>query len=290
MRALPTDGIFDTIAGLPVHPLVVHAAVVLLPLGAFGVLVLLVVARWRLRFGWLTLAALAAGVGASVVAEQSGEALARRVGMPREHAEWGERLPPVAVMLFVVALVWFLLVRRAASRARRAAVPGGGGPSSGGGTATTVAGFLAGLLAVATLGVTVLVGHSGATAVWSGRIAATSSTAATSSVAATPATGSSGGATSAAGTTTKSGSTTAAPAAGSYTMDMVRAHNSASSCWSAISGSVYDLTSWISQHPGGPVVITAICGTDGTAAFAGQHAGERRPANELAGFKLGPLA
>ena len=103
--ALSTEsGPFDTIAGLPVHPLVVHGAVVLLPLAALGVLALVLVRRWRGVFGWLTLAGLAAGAGAAIVAEESGEALAARVGMPAEHAEWGERLPPVAVALFIVTL------------------------------------------------------------------------------------------------------------------------------------------------------------------------------------------
>lgn len=74
-----------------------------------------------------------------------------------------------------------------------------------------------------------------------------------------------------------------------YTLAQVAAHNGASSCWSAINGGVYDLTAWINQHPGGPQAILAICGKDGSAAFNNQHGGQRRPANELAGFKIGDL-
>lgn len=73
-----------------------------------------------------------------------------------------------------------------------------------------------------------------------------------------------------------------------YTMAQVQAHNTASSCYTAISGSVYDLTSFISQHPGGPV-ITTLCGTDGTAAFMAQHGGQGRPERELASLKIGTL-
>jgi cytochrome b involved in lipid metabolism len=74
-----------------------------------------------------------------------------------------------------------------------------------------------------------------------------------------------------------------------YTMSQVAAHNSASSCWAAINGKVYNLTSWINQHPGGPGPILSLCGTDGSAAFNAQHGGQRRPESELANFYLGPL-
>lgn len=75
-----------------------------------------------------------------------------------------------------------------------------------------------------------------------------------------------------------------------YTMAAVATHNSKSSCWSAINGKVYDLTSWISQHPGGAERILSICGKDGSAAFNGQHEGDRRPASELADYLLGDLS
>ena len=90
-----------------------------------------------------------------------------------------------------------------------------------------------------------------------------------------------------------SSASTAAPASNaptSYTLAQVSAHNNATSCWSAINGKVYDLTSWINQHPGGPKAILSICGTDGSSAFNDQHGGQSRPANELAGFSIGTLA
>ena len=77
---------------------------------------------------------------------------------------------------------------------------------------------------------------------------------------------------------------------GTYTLADVTLHNSGASCWSAINGGVYDLTSWINQHPGGPQAILIICGKDGSSAFNNQHGGQRRPSNELAGFKIGILA
>lgn len=93
--------------------------------------------------------------------------------------------------------------------------------------------------------------------------------------------GSSGGQTQLTGSTGTQAST--------YTMTQVKTHNSSKSCWVAISGSVYDVTQWINNHPGGPGPILTLCGTDGTALFTGQHEGQARPAKELANFKIGTL-
>jgi cytochrome b involved in lipid metabolism len=75
-----------------------------------------------------------------------------------------------------------------------------------------------------------------------------------------------------------------------YTIDKVRQNNSASSCWSIINGNVYDLTKWISSHPGGRSAITGICGRDGSTSFNGKHRGDGGPASILSGYLLGPLA
>ena len=72
-------------------------------------------------------------------------------------------------------------------------------------------------------------------------------------------------------------------------MAQVATHNSASSCWTAIRGGVYDLTKWIPMHPGGAANILQICGKDGTAAFDGQHEGQGRPENTLAKYQIGTL-
>lgn len=73
----------------------------------------------------------------------------------------------------------------------------------------------------------------------------------------------------------------------SYTLAEVSTHTSASSCWSIVGSNVYDLTSWISKHPGGKKAIIGLCGKDGTAAFTGQHGGQKRPESELKGFSIG---
>jgi len=82
---------------------------------------------------------------------------------------------------------------------------------------------------------------------------------------------------------------TATATAAGYTMEQVKANNTSSKCWSAINGKVYDLTTWINSHPGGPGAITSLCGTDGTSSFNGMHGGSGQPASRLAGYLLGPL-
>ncbi len=88
--------------------------------------------------------------------------------------------------------------------------------------------------------------------------------------------------------TTVTPTPTQAPA--SYTLAQVALHSNATSCWAAVNGGVYDLTAWINQHPGGKQAILSLCGKDGSAAFNDQHGGQRRPANELAGFKIATLS
>ncbi len=74
-----------------------------------------------------------------------------------------------------------------------------------------------------------------------------------------------------------------------YTSAEVAAHATRTSCWTSINGNVYDVAAWISKHPGGVDAILSLCGKDGTAAFSGQHGGQKRPETELAGFKIGVL-
>lgn len=70
----------------------------------------------------------------------------------------------------------------------------------------------------------------------------------------------------------------------------VAAHNSRETCWSTINGNVYDLTSWIPEHPGGEQAILQLCGTDGSAKFNGKHGDAPKQAAVLLGFKLGAAA
>jgi hypothetical protein len=82
---------------------------------------------------------------------------------------------------------------------------------------------------------------------------------------------------------------TPTPTVTGYTMAQVRANNTARSCWTVIDEVVYDLTKWISNHPGGSSAILFLCGTDGTNAFSAQHQNQARPAIRLDTYRLGPL-
>ena len=75
-----------------------------------------------------------------------------------------------------------------------------------------------------------------------------------------------------------------------YTSAQVATHNVSDDCWASIEGNVYDLTSWIAQHPGGESPILMICGKDGTSMFEGQHGNDGRAQSMLASFKIGTLA
>jgi len=82
----------------------------------------------------------------------------------------------------------------------------------------------------------------------------------------------------------------ATPKPAGLTLSAVAQHNSAESCYTVINGVVYDVTSFISKHPGGPQRILRLCGVDGTERFENQHGGETRPESLLAALKVGVLA
>ncbi|MGA0070994.1 MAG: cytochrome b5 domain-containing protein [Candidatus Nanopelagicaceae bacterium] len=54
-------------------------------------------------------------------------------------------------------------------------------------------------------------------------------------------------------------------------------------------GGVYDLTTWINSHPGGPGVIRALCGVDGTNSFRAQHSNQTSPTRQLNNYYLGKV-
>lgn len=91
------------------------------------------------------------------------------------------------------------------------------------------------------------------------------------------------------GSSTTTGGTSGTTTPSGYTLAQISSHNSRTSCWSAINGNVYDLTSWVDSHPGGALTILTICGKDGSPFFNAQHGGKNKPANILAGFKIGVL-
>ncbi|MDD4319580.1 MAG: cytochrome b5-like heme/steroid binding domain-containing protein [Candidatus Peribacteraceae bacterium] len=74
-----------------------------------------------------------------------------------------------------------------------------------------------------------------------------------------------------------------------FTMDDVATHATEQDCYTVVNENVYDVTSFISRHPGGAAKIIALCGTDGTAAFTGKHGGMPNQERTLASMRIGTL-
>ena len=149
---------FDTIFGLPVHALVIHAVIVLVPLCSVSVVVMLASAVWRDHLRVPVLLLLLASVGSALVAKQSGEALRQRLGIKGDlidrHVELGNAAPFIVLAFGVLYLVWFWFSR-----------PGAAGAATAPGrlqvllAATTIVGLVA-------LGWIVATGHAGSNTVW----------------------------------------------------------------------------------------------------------------------------
>ncbi len=65
-----------------------------------------------------------------------------------------------------------------------------------------------------------------------------------------------------------------------YTMQEVAAHNNENDCWMIINNNIYDVTTYLAEHPGGNGIV-ALCGQDATAGFA-TKGNENEPHSEQA--------
>lgn len=86
----------------------------------------------------------------------------------------------------------------------------------------------------------------------------------------------------------------------SYSMATVAEHNKQDDCWTVINDKVYDITPYVSSHPGGSEILRS-CGIDGTSLFRtrkttdGESIGSGTPHSSsaqraLEQFKVGSLA
>ncbi len=178
---------FDTLGGLPLHTIVVHATVVAVPVAALVVLLAGLWPRFRRWAGFLPLLLAALAVVLVPISTQSGESLEGRVGesdLVETHAELGEGLLVWVVGLAVVAavLTWVWWTERAAARAAADPAAGDGPRPATGAVGARIPGGRAAVaaLAVAAIAVSVgtgvqvvRIGHSGAEAVWKSTIDST---------------------------------------------------------------------------------------------------------------------
>ncbi len=185
----------ETVRGLPLHALIVHGVVVLVPLVAIGTVLAALWPAARRHFGAFVVVAAAGATVLVPVTTDSGEDLERRLGVQQlvqDHAEWGERMLPAMLLLSASALALVLIdiVRRtggtdgpAAARATAAPptrldrwlgarAPAGLRTASAERTlvlAERVVAVVAVLAALVALYVVFQTGESGAKAVWGGR-------------------------------------------------------------------------------------------------------------------------
>lgn len=149
---------FEEIVGLPMHPLVVHAAVVFVPLLIVASLVYALVPKLRARLAWVAVTLAVIAPLTAAVAVLSGDAFQQRRGLLLEggladHRNLGYTTLWLTLLLAVVtlALVW------TRSRATGAPAP------------SWLTGALTAVLVIAAAGAAVavvLTGHSGSQEVW----------------------------------------------------------------------------------------------------------------------------
>jgi hypothetical protein len=144
---------FGMLAGLPLHPLLVHSAVVLVPLVAIGALVMSYLPSFSRRHGKLILILAVIAQVSVFLAKMSGEAFTEILNKDVEkHAELGEIAPLVTIpMVALIYLRW---------RMDRA------GSTTGSVVIRRLISVALVIASLANLVVIFLVGHSGASSVW----------------------------------------------------------------------------------------------------------------------------
>lgn len=169
---------FDELFGLPAHPLMVHAPVVLIPLTVLFALGYGLIPPLRAKLGWLLVVFSLAGAGTAYVTVESGLRFAEEQGgitpVIDEHRDFGEMLRNVALLLALVAVL-LVTVDKARRRRRRLQFADDGSPHTYArrGSGGMVLGFVSvvltlGLLAVAGAAgfYAIRSGHTGAEMVW----------------------------------------------------------------------------------------------------------------------------
>lgn len=158
------------ILGLPAHPLIVHGAVVGIPLASLGTLAYALRPPWRERLWWPLVITVALTWLFAILAGSTGETLEHALDETRwieDHAMWADRLGLAMHVLGASALATLAIDRwsggagrslpAAASVLRRITLP------------------VAAVAAVACLGLVGIVGHLGAKAAWHDSPAASAS-------------------------------------------------------------------------------------------------------------------
>jgi hypothetical protein len=156
--------------GLPIHVLVVHVVVVLVPLAAFC---LVLAAAWpvaRNRLGIVTPLVAAVALVSTFIAVEAGEALQQQVAstaLSRAHTAIGEDLRPWVFALFALAVIQWVWHRGFTGTGRYATMLTSRNARL---AITLVLAIAIGVVAVGAVIETVLIGESGARAAWESRL------------------------------------------------------------------------------------------------------------------------
>ncbi len=139
----------EFIFGIPAHPLLVHAVVVLLPLGAIGMIAMILIPPFRGKVQkYFVGGTLIVATGSAFLAKESGETLRKVDSVSEYHQEWGSRTFYASLALVVLSALWLWLDTK---------------PKS---IYSTITGILVVLVSLAAISATILAGHSGAKSVW----------------------------------------------------------------------------------------------------------------------------
>ena len=146
-------GPLDLVMGLPLHPLVVHAAVVLVPLVALAALAMSYWPSFSIKYGKPILILAVVAQLSLFIAKASGEPFEERLGKEVErHADLGEIAPLTFVPLLILLFIRWRMDRS--------------GANAGSANIRRLVSVLLALSAVLALVFIYLTGHSGAESVW----------------------------------------------------------------------------------------------------------------------------
>lgn len=146
-------GPFDLIFNLPVHPLVVHAAVVLVPLVAIAALAMSYWPSFSRRYGGPVLILAVVAQASLFVAKASGEPFQERLNKEIErHANFGEIAPLTFIPLLVLLVIRWRMDKS--------------GANVGSAQIRRLVSILLALASILALVYIYLTGHSGAESVW----------------------------------------------------------------------------------------------------------------------------
>jgi uncharacterized membrane protein len=157
----------EKLFGLPAHPLLVHAPVVLIPLAGIIAVVFAFKPAWLDRYGWGLVALAGVGALGGILAAGSGEGLASlqnqaETGAREDHFELGEIARNLGILFFVIVLA-VVLVRHLARK--KAATDGVWAKANSKGAAIAMSVLLVAGAAGATITIS-QAGHQGAKLVW----------------------------------------------------------------------------------------------------------------------------